>query len=472
MSASLAASSPQPLHPPHPPQSSLRRLPADDARVAALLERLAPELAADAARNDVDGRFPHENFARLHRAGLIAQVVPREYGGAGATLAQASRIVAAVARADPATALVLTMTYLQHRALGRADNRWPEPVRRAVFRSAVEEGALINALRVEPALGSPSRGGLPDTIARRDGAGWRLSGHKLYSTGIPALRWLAVWARTDEREPRVGVFVVRRERDAADGAHIRVIESWNHLGLRASGSHEVVFDDVWLPADHAVDVRTPDAWGVSAGSHPDADAQADQHAWMVALLGSLYDAVARASRDWLLDFATTRTPSGLGAPLATLPRVQEAVGEIEGWLHANRVLLDDHIARTDAGDAPAVTTSGLVKRTVTEHAIRAVEHALKLSGNHGLSRHNPLERHYRDVLCSRVHTPQDDAIAVAAGRAALDAAAAASSSTANAAGHADATSRPAPAQTATPSGDDTDTGRTSSHARGSGRHDA
>ncbi len=82
------------------------------------------------------------------------------------------------------------MTYLQHRALGRPDNRWPAQVRRAVFDSAVADGALINALRVEPALGSPSRGGLPDTIARRDGDGWRLSGHKLYSTGIPALRWL------------------------------------------------------------------------------------------------------------------------------------------------------------------------------------------------------------------------------------------------------------------------------------------
>ncbi|WP_321811238.1 MULTISPECIES: acyl-CoA dehydrogenase family protein [unclassified Burkholderia] len=439
MSASLAASSPLSSQ---SSQSSLRHLPADDARVSALLARLAPELAADAARNDVDGRFPHENFARLHRAGLIAQVVPREHGGAGATLAQASRIVAAVARADPATALVLTMTYLQHRALGRADNRWPARLRRAVFDSAVADGALINALRVEPALGSPSRGGLPETIARRDGDGWRLSGHKLYSTGIPALRWLAVWARTDEPEPRVGVFLVRRERDTEVDARIRVIESWNHLGLRASGSHEVVFDDVRLPADHAVDVRAPDAWAVSAASHADVDAQADQQAWMVALLGSLYDAVARASRDWLLDFATTRAPSGLGAPLATLPRVQEAVGEIEGWLHANRVLLDEHIARTDAGDPPTVTTSGLVKRTVTEQAIRTVEHALKLSGNHGLSRHNPLERHYRDVLCSRVHTPQDDAIAVAAGRAVLDAAA--RRAAANAEAEAGGTSRDVP----------------------------
>ncbi|WP_175691979.1 acyl-CoA dehydrogenase family protein, partial [Burkholderia anthina] len=156
----------------------------------------------------------------------------------------------------------------------RADNRWPARLRASVFDSAVDEGALINALRVEPALGSPSRGGLPETIARRDGDGWRLSGHKLYSTGMPALRWLAVWARTDEPEPRVGVFLVPRER-GADDARIRVIESWDHLGLRASGSHEAVFDDVPLPADHAVDVRAPDALAVSAASHADADAQAD-----------------------------------------------------------------------------------------------------------------------------------------------------------------------------------------------------
>jgi alkylation response protein AidB-like acyl-CoA dehydrogenase len=45
---------------------------------------------------------------------------------------------------------------------------------------------------------------------------------------------------------------------------------------------------------------------------------------------------------------------------------------------------------------------------------------MALTGNNGLSRKNPLERHYRDVLCSRVHTPQDDSIALAAGRAALD----------------------------------------------------
>jgi len=60
-----------------------------------------------------------------------------------------------------------------------------------------------------------------------------------------------------------------------------------------------------------------------------------------------------------------------------------------------------------------------VKYTVTSNAIRTLELALQLSGNHGLSRNNPLERHYRDVLCSRIHTPQNDSILTAAGRAAL-----------------------------------------------------
>ncbi|MNU10989.1 hypothetical protein D3C72_2584980 [compost metagenome] len=56
---------------------------------------------------------------------------------------------------------------------------------------------------------------------------------------------------------------------------------------------------------------------------------------------------------------------------------------------------------------------------MTSNAIRAVELALQLSGNHGLSRNNPLERRCRDVLCSRIHTQQNDSILVTAGRVAL-----------------------------------------------------
>jgi len=388
--------------------------PAPATVDVALLARLSSQFAATAADHDRSGAFPRPNFEALQSHGLIGLVAPAAYGGGGASLATARRVIAAVARGEPATALILTMTYLQHHALARSDSRWPPHLRERVLRDTVDRGALINALRVEPALGSPARGGLPGTVARREGSGWRIDGHKLYTTGIEGLSWLAVWGRTDEPAPRTGVFLVPR-----DAPGVRVIASWDHLGLRASGSHEVVFENVAIDLDHAVDLRAPSDWAPDAGSQTDIDAHATQQAWMTVLLASLYDAVAQAARDWLVSFLNQRAPGSLGAPLASLPRVQEHVGEITAVLRTNRVLLDDATRAVDEGRAQPATDSGLLKYTVTNNAIRAVELALQLSGNHGLTRQNPLERHYRDVLCSRIHTPQNDAILIAAGVRAL-----------------------------------------------------
>ena len=408
------------IAPPRPAPSPFATalLPSIDARPRvddALLTRLSTQFAATAADHDRAGRFPHDNFATLQRHGLVGLTVSTAHGGRGGTLADARRVIGAVARGEPATALILTMTYLQHQAIGRADSRWPRHLRERVGRDTAAHGALINALRVEPALGSPARGGLPGTVGTRTAEGWTINGHKLYTTGIEGLRWLSVWGRTDDPAPQVGVFLVPR-----DTPGIRVIESWDHLGLRASGSHEVVFEDVKIPLDHAVDLRAPEAWIPSNGSAADIDAYAQQQAWMVVLLGTLYDAVAQAAEAWLIDFLQTRAPGSLGAPLASLPRVQEQNGEVQALLRTNRVLLDRASAEVDAGRTPLATDSGLLKYSVTANAIRAVEIALQLSGNHGLSRQNPLERYYRDVLCSRIHTPQNDAILVAAGKAALN----------------------------------------------------
>ncbi|MFO1026312.1 MAG: hypothetical protein U1E70_14085 [Acetobacteraceae bacterium] len=60
---------------------------------------------------------------------------------------------------------------------------WPASVRERVGVSAVADGALANSFRVEPALGTPLRGGLPETMARKVPGGWSLSGHKIYCTG-------------------------------------------------------------------------------------------------------------------------------------------------------------------------------------------------------------------------------------------------------------------------------------------------
>jgi alkylation response protein AidB-like acyl-CoA dehydrogenase len=70
---------------------------------------------------------------------------------------------------------------------------------------------------------------------------------------------------------------------------------------------------------------------------------------------------------------------------------------------------------------PAAMVSPLIaKLTGTRAAIKAVEKVVSLVGNNALTRNNPLERHYRDVLCARVHTPQDDSIIAAAAQSAFE----------------------------------------------------
>jgi alkylation response protein AidB-like acyl-CoA dehydrogenase len=365
---------------------------------------LAAEFAERAPRHDRDASFPFENFRQLSEAGLLAVTVPSALGGAGAGARDTARILNIVAKADPSTALVLSMHYIQHLVMARS-TRWPGRLSRKLARETVEGVALVNALRVEPDLGSPSRGGLPSTIARKTETGWRLSGHKIYSTGSPILKWYAVWARTDEPDVRVGLFLV-----PAGLPGTRIVETWDHLGLRASGSHDVIFDDVVFPLDHEIDVRKPEDWRV-----PDFT-QSTVHAIFVA---AIYDGIARAARDWLVGFLKNRVPSNLGRPLATLSRAQEIVGGIEARLAVNARLIDSFAQDFDDGVQLSASESNIIKSTVTNNAVAVVEDALSLTGNHGLTRTNPLERHHRDVLCGRVHTPQDDATRVAAGRLAL-----------------------------------------------------
>lgn len=382
-----------PLHRPTPPDGDLSGLDP-------VLSIITRELSASAAGFDRSGAFPAANFALLHRHGLLGLTVPKAQGGGGADLATARKVVSAVAKGEPSTALILVMQYLQHFRL-QDDQRWPAHLRERLAREAVHNGALINAFRVEPELGTPARGGLPATLARRTAEGWRLSGTKVYSTGSHGLEWYLVWGRSDDADPLVGGFLVHK-----DTPGIRIVDEWDHLGMRATCSHRVEFDNVLLPLDHAV--------AVSPASAPRAELDGESLVWMAVLLSSIYDAVAQAARDWLVTFLRERTPSNLGQPLASLPRFQERVGRIDTLLFANRNLLD-----SAAFGLVDPVNAGQLKQLVTQNAIQAVELAIEAIGNPGLSRHNPLERHYRDVLCSRIHTPQDDVVFHGTGRAAL-----------------------------------------------------
>ncbi|MFT9447729.1 acyl-CoA dehydrogenase family protein [Gluconobacter japonicus] len=367
------------------------------------LDELVQVFAERAPRYDRSGNIAVENLHDLHEAGFLALALPKAAGGEDISLRTVTQIISRLAQGDPSTALILAMQYLQSGAFAHSA-QWSDEVKQELFESIRQEGALINALRVEPELGTPARGGLPDTTVSRNGSTWRISGRKIFSTGSTALQWGVVWAKTDDAEPKVGPVLV-----PLDLRGVRIEKSWHQLGMRATGSHTIIFDNVEIPERYL---------GLLAPSPAKENGPVAIASWHAIVIAGLYNGIAIAARDWLVTFLHSRVPSNLGASLATLPRFHILLGEIDVLLLSNEALINHAITLAEQG-TESDTRAGLAKQVVTENAIAAVSKAVAAIGNPGLSQDNPLERHYRNVLCGRVHTPQGDSALLAAGREAL-----------------------------------------------------
>jgi alkylation response protein AidB-like acyl-CoA dehydrogenase len=371
------------------------------------LALVTAEIAETAAEHDRTGAVPWAGLEAAHRAGLLTASVGAEHGGPGLGLVDTARVLVALGEGDASVGLLAANNLNTHQAQALRPH-WPEAAYADLLAKSQAGPALVNAIRAEPELGAPARGGLPATTARRTADGWSLSGHKAYATGGTALAYHVVWVVTDEPVQRVGHLLV-----PADSPGITWIETWDHLGLRASNTHDVVYDDVAVPLENFVEIprgsdgvyRDPAAVaGPGSFGHP-----------------ALYLGVARAARTAFVTYAQERVPTALGRPIATTERIQTVAGEVEAQIAQAEALLFGTLLRLEAGhDRDTVTAQlSVLKVQIGRSVISAVQTAVAALGNPALTRKNPLERHLRDVLCVRIHPPQEDTALLAAGRRVL-----------------------------------------------------
>ncbi|OHV20913.1 acyl-CoA dehydrogenase [Parafrankia soli] len=371
------------------------------------LAAVTDEIAAVAPAYDRTGEIPVRGLEAAHRAGLLTATVGTQYGGPGLGLVDTARILVALGEGDASVALLAANNLGTHQAQAAA-GYWPEAYYADFLRRSAEGPTLANAVRAEPELGAPARGGLPKTTATRTADGWVLNGHKAYATGGTALAYHVVWAVADEpagdpARPRVGHVIV-----PADLPGITWVDTWDHLGLRASNTHDVVYEDVRLPFEAFVEIpRGPDgvyrdpaaSAGIGSFGHP-----------------AHYVGVARAARSAFTRFALERVPTALGRPIATTERIQTVAGEIDAQIAQAETLLFGALLRAEAGDTGHLPQLSLLKIQIARSAIAAVNTAVAALGNPALTRYQPFERLLRDVLCVRVHPPQEDTALLAAGR--------------------------------------------------------
>lgn len=374
------------------------------------LAAVTAEIGSFAPEYDRSGAIPQRSLEVAHRAGLLTATVSERFGGPGLGQRDVTRILMALGEGDASVALLVANTLATHRGQDGARS-WPEEYYRDFLRKSLDGPALANAIRAEPDLGAPARGGIPATVARRTSEGWVIDGRKAYATGGESLDYHVLWVRAEEPDgdpdrPRVGHVIV-----PANCPGISWERTWDHLGLRASNTHDVSYEAVLVRPDAFVEIpRRAD------GSYLD-PASAEAGGGLGG--GALYVGVARAARTAFAKFASERVPSALGRPIATTERIQMVAGEIEAQIAQAEALLHGTALRVESGDDSVIAQLSLIKPLVIRSAIAAVQTASAAIGNPGLTRHLPFERLLRDVLCGRVQPPQEDTALRVAGRRVL-----------------------------------------------------
>ena len=389
-----------------------------DRSIIALANRLSDRFAARAAGHERDGTFPFDDWRDMHETGYLRLVIPREYGGGGASVLDMTVAQERLGRGSASTALGAAMLIS---VLGRAIElrAWPEPVLAAVCRELAAEGGGINNCVTETELGSVSRGGIPAAAAERTEGGWLVSGHKIFVTAAPALRFLVtgIVLPPDADAPKgwTASAIVRNP-----SAGLRIEGTWaeGSLAVRSAGNEDVHYDRVFVPDDWVVERRP--IGGAAKAAGPGANP------WALPL-AAVYLGVGQAALEAACDYARTRTPPALGRPIAEQPHVQQWLGSMQVSLDAARTVLRDTARGWDAEPERRPELGARIataKYLCTNAACTATETALRVAGGFSLTDALPLGRYFRDARAGLFAPPQDDLALGIAGRAALAARAA------------------------------------------------
>src|SRR3954454_4890740 len=221
---------------------------AAGARLLALADCLADDFATRAGTHDADGSYPHVSIDALKDAGYFAAPIPTEYGGLGVDSVHDLVLASSrLARGDASVAIGVNMHLV---AVLNMVRRWRIAVagghvrRAAAFAASMREIASERVV-LAAAVSEPGQDlTRPKTTATRTDAGWRIHGRKIFCTMSPAAttQYSGVRFRDRPVAERYGSALV-----PVDAAGVIVHDDWDALGMRASGSNSVTFDDVELP---------------------------------------------------------------------------------------------------------------------------------------------------------------------------------------------------------------------------------
>ncbi|MFL6374799.1 MAG: acyl-CoA dehydrogenase family protein [Pyrinomonadaceae bacterium] len=324
---------------------------------------------------DETQHFPEELRPKLAELGLMGVLFPEQYGGAGMGYVEYATIIEEIGRVDGSVGLSVAA----HNSL--CSNHiftFGTEEQKQKYLTPLATGESFGAWGLtEPQAGSDASG--TRTTAVRSNGGWKVNGAKNFITHAISCNTLVAVASTDRSQGAHGItaFIFDKSMEG-----FRSDKKENKLGMRASETASVVFEDCYVPDENRL--------GDEGEGFRQAMQVLDGGRISIAALAV---GVAQGAYESAVKYAKERQQ--FGKPIAEFQAIQFKLADMATQIECARLLTLQAAATKDAGK-PVTQKSAMAKLYASEMAVKVSEEAIQIHGGYGYTKDYPAEKYWRD----------------------------------------------------------------------------
>lgn len=354
-------------------QKAIQQLARDFAR---------GEVLPGAAERDKSHTFPTELVAKLSELGMMGMFIPDTYGGAGLDVLSYVLALEEISYADAGVGVIMSV---QHSLASWPILAFGTEAQKSTYLPRMASGETIGCYALtEPEAGSDA--GAQKTKATKVDGGYTLKGNKLWITNGPQAGICVTYGNLEPESLHRGVCAFILE-SSFPGYSVGKVEE--KLGIRCSGTSELVFDDVFVPQENLLH-NERDGFKV---------AMATLDGGRIGIAAQSLG-IAQRCLDLSVEYAKTR--KAFGKPISAHQAIQWKLADMRARIEAARLLTWRAAAMKDAGVRASAECS-MAKLMASETANFCAYEAIQIFGGYGFSQEYEVERLYRDARITTLY---------------------------------------------------------------------
>jgi len=342
------------------------------------------EIDPVATEYDEEEKYPWEVMDKAQEAGLLGSNVPIEYGGVGYSPVENAILVEELFSIDPGIALCITSTAFGADAIIEFGT---EEQKEEYLAPIAEGDAIMGAAISEPDVGSDVSS--VSTRAEKDGDEWVINGNKMWITNGTVGDYFVVLCDTNpdasSRYSGFSQIIVESDRDGFEADKIT-----GKMGIRASDTAELIFNDVRVPEENLVGTRGAGFMQLMQFF--------DETRTMVAAQGV---GIAKGAYERALEYAQQREQ--FGQPIAEFQAIQHKLADMATKTEAARQLTYKSAWSVENKDGQLTSLASMAKEYASRIAVEVADEAVQTHGGSGYVNDFDVERFYRDAKITQIY---------------------------------------------------------------------